>query len=148
MLKTIPPLVTPELLQVLAAMGHGAELVLVDRNFPAASVAAETVSGVLVQLPGVGTNEAATAILSLLPLDSFVDAPVRYMAPEGEPGADFEVHRDMQTIADAAEGHAVVMEAVERFDFYEAAKSAHAVVRTGESRPYGCFIFKKGVIFD
>ncbi|ORE92303.1 RbsD/FucU domain-containing protein [Aurantimonas sp. 22II-16-19i] len=148
MLKTIPPLVTPELLQILAAMGHGDELVLVDRNFPAASVAAETVTGVLVQLSGVGTNEAATAILSLLPLDSFVEAPLRYMAPEGEPEADFEVHRDMQAIADAAEGRAVVMEAVERFDFYEEAKGAHAVVRTGESRPYGCFIFKKGVIFD
>ena len=148
MLKTIPPLVTPELLQILAAMGHGDEIVLVDRNFPAASVAAETVTGALVQLTGVGTNEAAKAILSLLPLDGFVEAPVRYMAPEGEPEADLEVHRDMQEIADAAEGRSVAMEAVERFDFYDEAKTTYAVVRTAESRPYGCFIFKKGVIFD
>ncbi|NDW04606.1 RbsD/FucU family protein [Jiella pacifica] len=148
MLKTIPPLVTPELLQILAAMGHGDEIVLVDRNFPAASVAAETVTGTLVQLTGVGTNEAARAILSLLPLDGFVEAPVRYMAPEGEPEADFEVHRDMQEIVDAAEGRSVTMEAVERFDFYDEAKTTYAVVRTAESRPYGCFILKKGVIFD
>ncbi|MBP0617387.1 RbsD/FucU family protein [Jiella mangrovi] len=148
MLKTISPLITPELLQILAAMGHGDELVLADRNFPAASVAAETVTGVLVQMTGVGTTEAAEAILSLMPLDTFVDAPVRHMAPEGEPEAEFAVHRDMQAIVDAAEGREVAIEAVERFDFYDEAKTAYAVVRTGETRPYGCFIFKKGVIAD
>ncbi len=148
MLKGIPPLVTPELLEILASMGHGDDLVLADRNFPAAAVAAETVTGRLVQLSSVGSNEAAAAILSLLPLDSFVDAPVRRMAPTDDPTAEFEVHLDMHAIVDAAEGRSVAIEAVERFAFYEAAKSAFAVVRTGESRPYGCFIFKKGVIFD
>lgn len=148
MLKTISPLVTPDLLRILAAMGHGDDLVLADRNFPAASVAAETVSGELIELPGIGNNEAAEAILALLPLDSFVDAPVRRMAPSDDPGAEFEVHRDMQKIADAAEGRSVPIEAVERFAFYDAARQAFAVVRTGESRPYGCFILKKGVIFD
>ncbi|MBO0903666.1 RbsD/FucU family protein [Jiella sonneratiae] len=148
MLKGIPPLVTPELLALLAAMGHGDELVLADRNFPAVSVAAATVSGELVQLTGVDCNAAAEAILSLLPLDGFVPAPVKRMAPEGEPQTEFEVHRDMQRIVDAAEGRSVTIEAVERFAFYAAARQAFAVVRTSESRPYGCFIFKKGVIFD
>ena len=148
MLKNISPLMTPDLLQILAEMGHGDDLVLADRNFPAASVAAETISGKLVQLTGVDTGEAAKAILSLLPLDSFVEAPVRRMAPTDDPQATFEVHEDMQRIVDAAEGRHVTIEAVERFAFYEAAKQAFAVVRTAESRPYGCFIFKKGVIFD
>ncbi|WAP70826.1 RbsD/FucU family protein [Jiella pelagia] len=148
MLKGIPSLVTPELLEILAAMGHGDDLVLADRNFPAASVAAETTTGRLVQLTGVGSNDAATAILSLLPLDGFVEAPVRRMAPTDDPTAEFDVHLDMQAIVDAAEERSVTIEAVERFAFYEAAKTAFAVVRTSESRPYGCFIFKKGVIFD
>ncbi|MCQ0988618.1 RbsD/FucU family protein [Jiella marina] len=148
MLKNVPPLITPDLLEILAAMGHGDELVLADRNFPATSVAAHTVSGKLVQLRGVDTTAAATAILKLLPLDSFVEAPVVRMAPVGESHVDFEVHQDMQRTVNAAEGRAIAIEALERFDFYEAAKNAFAVVATGEDRPYGCFILKKGVIFD
>ncbi|MBB3998020.1 RbsD/FucU family protein [Aureimonas pseudogalii] len=147
MLKTIHPLITPDLLSILAEMGHGDDLVLVDRNFPAESVAAETVSGQCIQLTGVGTTEAARAILSLLPLDSYVDAPVRLMQVVGDPTAVPDVHREMQEACDAAEGQPVTIEGVERFAFYEAAKTAYAVVRTGEARPHGCFIFKKGVIF-
>ncbi len=148
MLKTIPPIITAELLTILAEMGHGDDLVLVDRNYPAESTAAETVTGTCVQLSGVGTTEAARAILSLLPLDSYVDAPVRLMAVVGDPDAVPDVHREMQEVVDAAEGKAITIERVERFAFYEAAKSAYAVVRTSEARPHGCFIFKKGVIFD
>ncbi|MBB3934918.1 RbsD/FucU family protein [Aureimonas phyllosphaerae] len=148
MLKNIPSIITAELLTILAEMGHGDDLVLVDRNYPAESTAAETVTGTCVQLSGIGTTEAARAILSLLPLDSYVDAPVRLMAVVGDPDAVPEVHSEMQKVVNAAEGKAITIERVERFAFYEAAKSAYAVVRTSEARPHGCFIFKKGVIFD
>ena len=148
MLKTIPPIIGPDLLAILAEMGHGDDLALVDRNFPAASTAEDTVSGRLVTLAGVDTTEAARQILRLLPLDSFVVAPVRRMAVVDDPDAELDVHRDMQAVCDAAEGRAIRIEAVERFAFYAAAREAYAVVRTTEARPYGCFLFKKGVIFD
>ncbi|WAJ26344.1 RbsD/FucU family protein [Antarcticirhabdus aurantiaca] len=148
MLKTIHPLINAELLTVLAEMGHGDELVIADRNFPAESVAAETVSGLCIQLAGVDATEAARAILTLFPLDTFVDTPVQTMAVVGDPAADIEVHRAMQAVMDEAEGRAVGMEKAERFAFYEAAKKAYAVVRTTEARPYGNFILKKGVVFD
>jgi L-fucose mutarotase len=148
MLKTIPPVITAELLTILAEMGHGDDLVIADRNFPAVSVAASTTSGVCVQLAGVDTTEAARAILTLFPLDGFVPAPVRRMAVVDDQDAVLDVHAAMQEVVDAAEGHPIAIEAVERFAFYEAAKRAYAVVRTTEARPYGCFIFKKGVVFD
>jgi L-fucose mutarotase len=148
MLKTIPPIIGSELLAILAEMGHGDELVLADRNFPAVSTARATVSGKLVQLAGVDTTEAARAILTLLPLDSFVDQPVRRMAVVGDHEAVLKVHADMQTVVDAAEGKSIGIEKVERFAFYEAARRAYAVVQTTESRPYGCFLLKKGVVFD
>ncbi|BDA82618.1 hypothetical protein Sa4125_01600 [Aureimonas sp. SA4125] len=148
MLKTIHPLIGSELLAILAEMGHGDDLVIADRNFPAESVAAATVTGQCVHLAGVDTTEAARAILTLLPLDSFVDAPVRRMAVVGEPESVLDVHSAMQAVVDAAEGKAVTIEPVERFAFYDAARDAYAVVQTSEARPYGCFIFKKGVIFD
>lgn len=147
MLKTIPPLLGAELLTILAEMGHGDDLVLADRNFPAVSTAEATVSGRFVRLGGVNAPEAAEAILTLLPLDSFVPAPVRRMGSVEDPEALLDVHRDMQAVVDAAEGRPVAMEAVERFAFYAAAREAYAVVQTTEDRPYGCFIFKKGVVF-
>ena len=148
MLKTIPPIIGSELLTILAEMGHGDELVLADRNFPAVSTAEATVSGRLVRLAGVDTTEAAKAILTLFPLDSFVDAPVKRMAVVGDPDAVLEVHSAFQEVADAAEGQPVTIEKVERFAFYDLARKAYAVVQTTESRPYGCFILKKGVVFD
>lgn len=147
MLKTIPPIISGELLAILDEMGHGDDLVLADRNFPAVSTAAMTVSGKFVRLHGVGTLEAATAILSLFPLDSFVGAPIRKMASGDGMDVVLDVHADMQRAADAAEGRSITIEPVERFAFYEAAHEAYAVVQTTEDRPYGCFILKKGVIF-
>lgn len=148
MLKGLDPLLDAELLHLLAAMGHGDDLALVDRNFPADSVARATVTGRLVRQDGVDTTAMARAILSLFPLDSFVEAPVRRMEVVGEPGTLLEVHRDLQRVANEAEGREVAMASLERFAFYEAAKRAYAVVATAESRPYGCFILKKGVVFD
>lgn len=148
MLKLIPPLISPELLLTLAEMGHGDDLVIADRNFPAESVAASTVTGRCIRLSNVDTTEAAREILKLYPLDSFVEAPVRRMGVVDDFSAVLDVHAAMQEVIDAAEGRSVRMETVERFAFYEAASRAYAVVRTTEARPYGCFILKKGVIFD
>jgi L-fucose mutarotase len=128
--------------QILRAMGHGDDLALVDRNFPAASVARR-----LVTLDGVDVVRAGGAILSVLPLDSFVEQPALRMEVVGKPQEVPEVQRQLQAEIDKAEGRSWPMGSLERFAFYERAKQAFAVVATGESRPYGCFLLKKGVIF-
>jgi L-fucose mutarotase len=148
MLKGLDPLLDADLLYLLAARGHGDDLALVDRNFPADSVARATVTGQLVRQDGVDTTAKARAILSLFPLDSFVEAPIQSMEVVGEPETLLEVHQDMQRVANQAEGREVTMASLERFAFYEAVKGAYAVIATAKARPYGCFILKKGVVFD
>jgi L-fucose mutarotase len=141
MLKGLDPLLGPDLLQVLAAMGHGDELVIADGNFPATSLARR-----LVRLDGVDAPRALRAILSLLPLDTFTPRPAAVMAVVGDPGVVPEPVRDFQAIVDAAAGRAVPLEALERFAFYERARAAFAVVATGERRPYGNILLVKGVV--
>jgi L-fucose mutarotase len=148
MLRGIDPILTGALLKVLAFMGHGDDLVLADRNFPSDSVARETVTGQLTIDRGVDTNRMAKAIFSVFPLDSFVDNPISRMEVIGKPGEVLEVHRDLLAAAEAAEGRGIGMALIERHAFYAAAKKAYAVVSTGETRPYGCFILKKGVIIN
>lgn len=148
MLKGLPPFMNADLLWTLAAMGHGDQLALVDRNFPAHSTALQTRSGRHIQLLGINVVEAASGILRLLPLDSFVASPLACMAPVDQPGVTLPVQADMLAVCEAAEGRALTMTAIERFAFYEAAKRCFAVVHTTESRPYGCFILTKGVVFD
>jgi L-fucose mutarotase len=142
MLKGLDPLLGPELLHVLAAMGHGDELVVADANFPATSVARR-----LVRLDGVDAPRAVRAILSVLPLDTFTPAPVAVMAVVGDPAAVPPLVREFQPIVDAAAGRAVRFEALERFAFYERARAAFAVVSTGDLRPYGNVLLVKGVVF-
>jgi L-fucose mutarotase len=146
MLKHIDPRLTPELLSVLAAMGHGDEVAVTDANFPADSVARGTCHGRAVFLAGVSMPEAVGAILSVLPLDEFVDAPVRRMATGDVPDELPEVQQDVQTVIDAVSGHHWPMAAVERFAFYEAARGCYAVVLTGERRLYGNVLIKKGAL--
>lgn len=146
MLKAIDPLLGPDLLHTLRAMGHGDDLALVDANFPAEAIAAETKIGYCIRLDGIDIPTAAKAILSVLPLDSFVEAPARRMEVMGEPETVRPVHQDMQAAIDAAEGRSWPMGSIERFAFYEEAKKAYAVVATGDARGYGCFLLKKGVI--
>jgi L-fucose mutarotase len=143
MLKNIDPLLNADLLQILAAMGHGDDLALVDRNFPAAANARR-----LIRLDGADIIKAGRAILSVYPLDSFVDHPVKRMQMVDKPDEIPPVQQDFQKVIDAAEGRSWPMGSLERFAFYEAARQAFAVVATSESRPYGCFLLKKGVIFD
>lgn len=146
MLKGIDPRLSAEIVHVLMLMGHGDDLVICDVNHPAATIAAETTYGRLVDMAGCDIPTAARAILTLMPLDSFVPAPVARMQVVGEASAQMPVFGRMQAVIDAAEGRAVEMQALERFAFYEAAKRAFAIIRTADSGPYGCFILKKGVV--
>ena len=146
MLKGIDPLLNADVLHALRAMGHGDDVVLCDTNFPAHSVARATVLGSLLRLDNVTAARAARAVLSVMPLDSFVDAPASRMEVVGKPGEIPAVQQEVQAEIDAAEGRPWPMGSVERFAFYERAKQAYAVIVTGERRFYGCFILKKGVI--
>ena len=146
MLKGIDQRLSAEIVHVLMLMGHGDDLVICDVNHPAATIAAETTYGRLIDMAGCDLAVAATAILSLMPLDTFVAAPVRRMQVVGDPDAMVPVFARMQAVFDRAEGRAVKMQAVERFAFYAAAKQAFAIIRTADSGPYGCFILKKGVV--
>jgi L-fucose mutarotase len=145
-LKNLDPLLTADVLHALRAMGHGDELVLCDANFPADSVARATVTGKLLRLDGVDAARAVRAVLSVLPLDSFVDAPASRMEVVGEPHTVPAVQREAQAEVNAAEGRDVPFASIERFAFYERARRAYCVIATGEQRGYGCFIFKKGVL--
>jgi L-fucose mutarotase len=146
MLKGIDQRLSAEVVQVLMLMGHGDDLVICDVNHPAASIAACTTHGRLIDMAGCDLPTAARAILSLMPLDSFVEAPVSRMQVVGAPQAEMPVFARMQVVIDAAEGRSVPMQALERFAFYAAAKQAFAIIRTSDSGPYGCFILKKGVV--
>lgn len=141
MLKGLDPLLGPDLLHVLAAMGHGDEIVLADANFPAAATARR-----LVRMDGLTATAVLRAVLTVLPLDTFVDAPAAVMAVVDDPDAEPPAVRDFQAVLDAAEGGVVTLARIERFAFYQRAAQAFAIVATGERRLYGNIILKKGVI--
>lgn len=146
MLKNIDPLLNADVLYALRAMGHGDELVLCDANFPADSVARETVLGKLLRIDGAGTAEAARAILSVMALDTAVDVPAWRMEVIGEPDNVLPVQHEVQLAINHAEGRERIMGSIERMAFYDVARKAYCVIATGERRFYGCFVFKKGVI--
>jgi L-fucose mutarotase len=143
-LINIDPLLTPDWLYVLAAMGHGDELAVVDANFPAESVARGTAYGRPLHLSGATMPEALSAVLSLLPLDEHVEAPVRPMAAAGEDVPD--VQRQVQAVADRGAGRHWRVQPIERFSFYDVARACYAVVLSGELRYFGNVIIKKGAV--
>ncbi len=145
MLKSIDPLLNADVLHALRAMGHGDEIVIADTNFPAHSVARHTSLGRLLRIDAPAPR-VARAILSLMPLDTFVDHPARRMEVVGKPADVTPVQAEVQKEVDAAEGRSVPLGSIERMQFYEVAKKAYCVVQTGERRFYGCFVFTKGVI--
>lgn len=146
MLRNIDPLLTPELLYVLALMGHGDEIAVVDANFPADSVARSSCHGRPLALVGASAPRAVGAILSVMPLDQYVDAPARTMfAPSTADGLP-PVQQEVQDAVDAAAGKSSPLEGLERFAFYEAARKCYAVVLSAERRLYGNFLLKKGVV--
>lgn len=145
MLKHIDPLLNADLLHALRSMGHGDDIVVCDTNFPADSVARQTVYGKLLRIDA-DAGRAVRALLSIMPLDSFVEHPANRMEVSGKPKELLDVHKDVQAEIDRAEGKPWPMGSIERFAFYEAAKKSYCVLQTHERRFYGCFIFKMGVI--
>ena len=146
MLKNLDNRLNAEVLFALRAMGHGDTLVICDTNFPADSIARQTVLGDLLRMDNLTCGQAAEAVLSVLPLDTFVDDFAGRMEVVGDPLRVEPVQAEVQAAIDAAEGRPRTMVGIERFAFYERAKGAYAVIQTGERRFYGCFIFRKGVI--
>ena len=146
MLKGLDPRLNAEVLYALRAMGHGDALVIADTNFPSDQVARATVLGDLLRMDNITAAEAVEAVLSVLPLDTFVDDFAGRMEIVGEPDTVPPVQAEVQAAIDKAEGRPRPMVGIERFDFYDRAREAYAVIQTGERRFYGCFILKKGVI--
>jgi len=146
MLKLIDPSLGADVLHALRSMGHGDDLVLCDMNFPADSIARQTALGRLLHMDSQSVPRAAKAILSLMPLDSFVETPVLRMEVVGRPAEVQPIMTEVQQEIDRAEGRSWPMGTLERFAFYDRARQAYCVIRTGERRFYGCFIMKKGVI--
>lgn len=141
MLKGVDPLLGPDLLHTLAAMGHGDEIAIVDANFPAAAMARR-----LIRLNGIGAPPALAAVLSVLPLDTFVKAPVAVMRVVGAAKQVPPPVREFQALVDRALGRKLRFAVVERHAFYERVQRAFAVLATGERRFYGNIILTKGVI--
>lgn len=141
MLRGLDPILSPDLLYLLAAMGHSDDIVIADANFPA-----ESSGDRIVRLDGIAATDALRAVLSIMPLDPFVDDPARTMQVVGDAAAVPPVVKEFQQIIDTVADHTAPIASVERFAFYEVAKKAFAIVQTGERRLYGNIILKKGVV--
>lgn len=141
MLRNIPPILSPDLLHALRAMGHGDEIVIADANFPATNV-----GRTCIRLDGVSATDALSAILVVMPLDSFVDHPALTMQVVDDPDAIPPICREFAAIIEKVADNPAQTGTLERFAFYDRAKSAFAVVQTGETRIYGNIILKKGII--
>lgn len=146
MLKGIDSRLNADVLYALRSMGHGDALVIADTNFPSDSVARHTVYGELLRMENLTAAEAVNAILSVLPLDTFVEDFAGRMEVVGSPAEVPPVQAEVQAEIDCAEGKPRPMIGIERFEFYDRARESYAVIQTGERRFYGCFLFRKGVI--
>ncbi len=141
MLINVNPLISPEILQLIRSMGHGDKFVLSDANFPSYSHANK-----LYRMDGLNIPQAAEALLTHFPLDSFIPHPVERMEIDGKPDEVNEVHQDLIDTVKKVSGDNWVVGTVERQKFYVEAKKAMAVITTSDTRPYGCFMFTKGVL--
>jgi L-fucose mutarotase len=142
MLKGIPEIISPDLLKILDEMGHGDDLVIGDSNYPAASNAKR-----LVRADGHGVPELLDAILSLFPLDTFVEKPVSLMQVVKGGSAVPEIQERIRGVVRKYDPRGdLAVTSIERFEFYEKARQAYAIVATTEPGAYGCMIIKKGVI--
>ena len=143
MLKGIDPLLNADVLYALRAMGHGDDLIIADTNFPSDSVARETILGEVLRIDRPAA-EVIKAVLSVYPIDTFVDDAAARMEVVGEPDTILPVMQEVQSEITAADGPTMI--SIERYDFYDRAKQAYAVIQTGERRFYGCFALRKGVV--
>lgn len=140
MLKGIPPILGPDLLYILRAMGHGDEIAIVDANYPADSAGPQ-----LVRLDGLAATEVLDAVLAVMPLDTFVDEQAFGMEVVGDPTRREATHKDFDELIRKYEP-TMQLSLIERFAFYERVHGAYAVVQTGERRLYGNVLLKKGII--
>ena len=145
MLININPVLSPELLFHLRSMGHGKKLILADANFPA-----NTSNDNVIRLDGVGIKEAASAILSVFPLDSFIvsqgGSPALRMEVDNKPDEITETHKEFIEAVKNISGENWKVGSISRQNFYQEAKKAYCIVTTTDARPFGCFILTKGVI--
>ena len=140
-LNKIHPLLTPELLATLRAMGHGDELAIVDANYPAVS------SGVaVIRLDGVSTTQTLEAVLSVLPLDEFEPCAAFHMQVVGDPAGEQPIFQEFRDLLQRYEPQVSKLGSIERFAFYDRVKRCFAVLATGERRLYGNIILKKGIV--
>jgi L-fucose mutarotase len=146
MLKNIDPALNADVLHALRAMGHGDTLIISDTNFPSDSVARHTIVGEVLRIENISSPRALEAILSVFPLDTPLQPSVGRMEVMGAPDQVEPVQQEAQGVVDAAEGKHTPLYGIERFAFYEHAKNAYAVITTGETRFYGCFLLTKGVL--
>ena len=140
MLKNIPPILGPELLATLRAMGHGDEIVIADANFPAAFLGPK-----LIRIDGRSATDVLDAVLTLMPLDDFVEEAAICMQVVGNAGKREPVMDQMESIVRRHEP-SMTLASMERFAFYERVSRGYAIVQTGERRLYGNILLKKGVI--
>ena len=141
MLKDLNPLLSPELLSALRAMGHGDEIAIVDANYPATS------SGVpVIRLDAASATQVLDAILSVMPLDDFEPCAAFRMQVVGDPAGEQPIFQEFRDLLRRHEPSACELGSIERFAFYDRVKRSFAVVVTGEHRLYGNVILKKGII--
>jgi L-fucose mutarotase len=141
MLKGIPAVISPDLMHVLMKMGHGDELVIADGNFPADSKAQQ-----IARADGLGVVEILEAVLKFLPIDKFVDDPVAVMKPVNAKEPEPPIWKDFRRLLQMSQGRQIELTQVERFEFYEKAEAAYAIVATSDSAFYANIILKKGVV--
>ena len=142
MLKNISPIISPELLKVLCEMGHGDEIVIADSNFPA-----HAVNNRVIRADGIGGVDMLKAVISLIPLDTYSEPNAMLMQLcEGDEDLPTPIWDEYKKVLVDSEGDKVKLGNIERFAFYERAKTAYAVIATGETEIYANLIIKKGVI--
>lgn len=141
MLRKIPPILSPDLLWTLRAMGHGDEIVIADANFPATALANRCH-----RLDGLTATDVLAAVLNVLPLDNFVPDPALVMQVVDDPDAVPPIVAEFQSIINSTADNPAPLGKLERFAFYDRSKNAFAIVQTGETRLYGNLILSKGVI--
>lgn len=140
MLKGVPAIISPELLKIMMEMGHGDEIVIADGNFPSASMGKR-----VARCDGHGVPEVLSAMLKLMPLDTYVESPVVLMQVVPGDNCETPIWEEYKKIIDQNQSD-IVVSSMERFEFYLRAEEAYAVVATGESALYANVILKKGVV--
>lgn len=146
MLKGIPSIISPELLKVLCEMGHGDTIVIADGNFPSESIGKNSI---VIRADGHGVPALLNAILKLFPLDTYVEKPVSLMGVV--PGDKVETpiwNEYKKIVASRDERGEEAFDTLERFEFYNKAKNAYAVIASGETAIYANIILQKGVVID